>query len=113
MLTKGRAGTAHERHGAGSYFADERWPDSWFVGMDETIGIVFPVYAWGAPMIVERFCESITLAPGAFAYAVCSCGDEAGKAMKRFKKTFAYQSAWLVVMPNNYIIGFDVEIAPP
>ena len=84
-------------------------PTSVFAGMDETIGIVFPVYAWGAPLIVERFCESITLAPGAFAYAVCSCGDEAGKAMKRFKKTFAYQSAWSVVMPNNYIIGFDVD----
>ena len=80
-----------------------------FAGMDQTIGIVFPVYAWGAPLIVERFCESITLAPGAFAYAVCSCGDEAGKAMKRLKKCFPYQSAWSIAMPNNYIIGFDVD----
>ena len=80
-----------------------------FAGMDQTIGIVFPVYAWGAPQIVERFCESITLAPGAFAYAVCTCGDEAGKAMKRLKKCFPYQSVWSIAMPNNYIIGYDVD----
>ena len=84
-------------------------PASVFAGMDETIGIVFPIYAWGAPLIVERFCQSITLAPGAFAFAVCSCGDEAGRAMKRFKKFYAYQSAWSLAMPNNYVVGFDVD----
>lgn len=80
-----------------------------FAGMDQTIGIVFPVYAWGAPLIVERFCQSITLAPGAYAYAVCSCGDEAGKSMKRLHKSYAYQSAWSIAMPNNYIVGYDVD----
>ena len=80
-----------------------------FAGMDETIGIVFPIYAWGAPLIVERFCQNITLAPGAFAFAVCSCGDEAGLAMKRFQKCYAYQSAWSLAMPNNYVVGFDVD----
>ena len=84
-------------------------PVSVFAGMDETIGIVFPIYAWGAPLIVERFCQSITLSPGAFAYAVCTCGDEAGKAMKRLHQSYAYQSAWSVAMPNNYIIGYDVD----
>lgn len=80
-----------------------------FAGMDESIGIVFPIYAWGAPLIVERFCQSITLAPGAFAYAVCSCGDDAGNGMKRLHRSFAYQSAWSIAMPNNYIIGYDVD----
>lgn len=74
-----------------------------------SIGVVFPVYAWGAPRMVEDFCRSITLANGAYAYAVCSCGDEAGKAMRRLKKRFAYQSAWSIAMPNNYIIGYDVD----
>ena len=79
-------------------------------GKDARIGVVFPIYAWGVPPIVERFCKSITLA-GAYAFAVCTCGDEAGKAMRRLKKIFAYQSAWSVKMPNNYVVGFDVDSA--
>ncbi|MDD4311514.1 MAG: EFR1 family ferrodoxin [Eubacteriales bacterium] len=79
-----------------------------YAGADACIGVVFPIYAWGVPLIVERFCKSITLA-GAYAFAVCTCGDEAGKAMLRLKKSFAYQGAWSVKMPNNYIAGFDVD----
>ena len=75
----------------------------------DTIGIVFPVYAWGAPLIVEAFCKRLTLAPETFAYAVCTCGDEAGRSMRRLKKFFAFQSAWSFAMPNNYIVGFDVD----
>ena len=73
------------------------------------IGIVFPVYAWGAPLLVERFCKNLKLAEGVYAYAVCSCGDEAGHAFKRLKRMFAYQSAWSLAMPNNYIAGFDAD----
>lgn len=73
------------------------------------IGLVFPIYAWGAPLIVERFCKGISLASGAYAYAVCTCGDEAGRAMRRLKKLFAYQSAFSIAMPNNYVVGFDVD----
>ncbi|MBA4347805.1 MAG: (4Fe-4S)-binding protein, partial [Clostridiales bacterium] len=73
------------------------------------IGIVFPIYAWGAPMLVERFCKSLKMAEGVYAYAVCTCGDEAGLALKRLRKMFAYRSAWSVVMPNNYVIGFDLD----
>ncbi|MEA4914924.1 MAG: EFR1 family ferrodoxin [Christensenella sp.] len=79
-----------------------------YAGKDARIGVVFPIYAWGVPPIVERFCKSITLA-GAYAFAVCTFGDEAGKAMRRLKKIFAYQGAWSVKMPNNYIVGYDVD----
>jgi NAD-dependent dihydropyrimidine dehydrogenase PreA subunit/flavodoxin len=84
-------------------------PVSLNADQNSIIGIVFPVYAWGAPLIVEQFCRSVTLANGAYAYAVCSCGDEAGKAMNRLKKFFTYQSAWSIAMPNNYIMGYDVD----
>ncbi|MEZ4628511.1 MAG: EFR1 family ferrodoxin, partial [Eubacteriales bacterium] len=65
-----------------------------FAGKDASIGIVFPVYAWGAPGLVERFCRSIRMQEGAYAYAVCTCGDEAGKTMKRLRRFFAWQGAW-------------------
>ena len=80
-----------------------------FAGEDARIGVVFPIYAWGAPLLVEQFCRHITLAPGAYPYVVCTCGDDAGKAIQRLKKMFAYQAAWSVKMPNNYIAGFDVD----
>ncbi len=84
-------------------------PTAVFIGADSNVGIVFPVYAWGAPLLVERFCKSITISEGAYAYAVCTCGDEAGNAMKRLKRIFPFQSAWSFAMPNNYILGFDVD----
>ena len=84
-------------------------PTEVFAAEGASIGIVFPVYAWGAPLIVEDFCKNIRLGSGAYAYAVCTCGDEAGRAMHHLKNIFAYQSAWSLVMPNNYIMGFDVD----
>ena len=73
------------------------------------IGVVFPIYAWGAPLIVERFCKSLTMMEGVYAYAVCTCGDEVGLALKRLKKMFDFRAAWSVAMPNNYVIGFDLD----
>lgn len=80
-----------------------------YAGCGARIGLVFPVYAWGAPLIVERFCKQMKLSECAYAYAVCTCGDEAGLAMRRLKKKFSYHSAWSIAMPNNYIIGYDLD----
>lgn len=79
------------------------------VGADERIGVVFPVYAWGAPHIVEEFCRTLAIQPGAYAFAVCTCGDEAGKAIRRLKSVFSWQAAWSLAMPNNYVVGFEVD----
>ena len=76
---------------------------------NERVGVVFPVYAWGAPSIVEKFCKSLSIQPGAYAFVVCTCGDEAGKAIRRLKSVFDWQAAWSLAMPNNYIVGFDVD----
>ena len=74
-----------------------------------SVGIVFPIYAWGVPEIVERFCKILRLGDDVYAYAVCTCGDDAGNAMKRFRRSFPYTSAWSVAMPNNYLPLFDVD----
>jgi flavodoxin len=34
-------------------------PTAVYVGADCSIGLVFPVYAWGVPELVERFCRSV------------------------------------------------------
>lgn len=84
-------------------------PTAVYAGAGSVIGVVFPVYAWGAPLLVERFCRSIQVENGAYAYAVCTCGDEAGLAMRRLKRFFPIKGAWSFSMPNNYIVGFDVD----
>lgn len=78
-------------------------------GPGERIGLVFPVHAWGAPKIVDEFVAAVTVDKGAYAYAVCTCGDDAGRAMQRLHKRFAWQAAWSVSMPNNYLPMYDVD----
>lgn len=75
----------------------------------EPVGLVFPIYAWGAPRIVERFCKLLRLSGESFAYAACTCGDEAGNAMEHLQKIFPWQSACSVAMPNNYVPMADVD----
>lgn len=84
-------------------------PTAVFAGAGARIGLVFPIYAWGAPLLVERFCRSIQVPNDAYAFVACTCGDDAGMAIQRLKRFFPYQSAWSFSMPNNYILGFDVD----
>ncbi len=79
------------------------------VGPGGRIGLVFPIYAWGAPKIVNEFVKSVSVDLSAYAYAVCTCGDDAGNAMRRLRKRFPWKAAWSVAMPNNYLPMYDVD----
>lgn len=76
----------------------------------ERVGLVFPVYAWAVPEPVRNFVKQLPHTAG-FAYGVCTCGSEAGLAMKQLDRLYPLQSAYSVVMPSNYIVGADIE--PP
>jgi ferredoxin len=52
----------------------------------ETIGIVFPVYAWGLPRIVGEFAANLILAPGQYVFAAATCGGTPGDVLGRLKK---------------------------
>lgn len=84
-------------------------PSVVFATAQSKIGLVFPIYAWGVPKIVERFAKNISFQGDVYEYAVCTCGDEAGNALKKLKNVFPYKSAWSISMPNNYIPMFDVD----
>lgn len=73
------------------------------------IGLVFPIYAWGAPEPVLSFSKTLPRDGGAFSFAVCTCGEEAGFAMKKLGQVWPLASSYSLVMPNNYIIGADVD----
>ena len=74
----------------------------------EQIGFVFPVYAWGAPEIMAEFAKKLPKTQS-FTFGVCTCGGDAGLAMKQFSKVYPLSSSYSIVMPNNYIIGSDTD----
>ena len=78
------------------------------ISKEKQIGFVFPVYAWGAPQPMTDFVSKLGKT-SAFTFAVCTCGDEAGLALKKLAKKYPLNSSYSLVMPNNYIIGADVD----
>jgi len=74
----------------------------------QTIGLVFPIYAWGAPEPVLEYVKKLEGKPD-FTFGVCTCGDEAGKAMEKLNGIFPLNSSYSIAMPSNYIMGADVE----
>jgi len=72
------------------------------------VGIVFPVYAWLPPQIVSDFVSGIP-DNGAYRWALCTCGDEAGEAMKHLARKYNMSAAWSIKMPNNYLPMYDVD----
>ncbi len=75
---------------------------------EKQIGLVFPIYAWGAPEPMLNFVKTLDKTD-AFTFAVCTCGSEAGRAMKKLAAIYPIGSSYSLVMPNNYIIGADVD----
>lgn len=75
---------------------------------DRQIGFVFPVYAWGVPEIMADFAKKLPKTQ-VFTFGVCTCGGDAGLAMKQFSKLYPLSSSYSLVMPNNYILGSDTD----
>jgi len=82
---------------------------------NETLGFVFPVYAWAPPKIVMDFVRRMRVSgTEPYVFSVHSCGEEEGNTAKIMekalsKKGLTLDAAFSVVMPSNYIVGFDVE----
>lgn len=74
----------------------------------QTIGIIFPVYAWGPPEVVLDFAKKLEGIPS-FSFALATCGDEAGYSLDKLDKAFTLDSMYSISMPNNYLIGSDLE----
>lgn len=72
------------------------------------IGFVFPIYAWGAPEVMTAFAKRLAKSH-TFTFGVCTCGGEAGLAMKAFSKCYPLDSSYSLIMPNNYIVGMDTD----
>ena len=76
---------------------------------EEKIGLVFPIHAWRAPSIFMDFLKTLKVGSDSYIYVVCTCGEETGLAIKKVDEIIKLNSAYSVIMPNNYIFGFDVD----
>jgi len=70
----------------------------------ETLGIVFPVYAWAPPRIVVEFVKGLEVDPAAFVFGVCTMGDVAGDSFRLLRKHVRVDSCYSIRMPSNYLI---------
>lgn len=81
------------------------------------IGFVFPVYAWGIPVVMKKFIQQMKIIRQPdYVYMVCTCGDDIGQTDSELAqllraKGLTLDAAWSVTMPNTYISlpGFDID----
>ncbi|MGA1840986.1 MAG: EFR1 family ferrodoxin [bacterium] len=75
----------------------------------DIVGMVFPVYAWGAPLVVRRFLDRVRIGSDRYVFAVCTCGSSASGTLVEVKRQLCERgitlsSGFIVKMPTNYII---------
>ncbi len=75
----------------------------------ETIGLVFPIYDFKAPPMIESFVEKFSTLDGKYVFAVATYGFMPMNAMKKLSKTVKscggkLSGGFVVSMPNNGII---------
>lgn len=75
---------------------------------EKQIGFVFPIYAWGVPEVIDIFAKKLKETK-TFTFGICTCGANAGIALKKLSKIYHLDSSYSIVMPSNYIIGGDIE----
>lgn len=81
----------------------------------ELLAFVYPVYAWGPPEIVLDFIRKMDIrGETPYTVSVATCGGEEGNSTRLFQKVLAAKSleldcAYTIQMPNNYILGMNVD----
>ena len=73
----------------------------------ERIGIVYPVYVFGMPLIVEKFLKKLTDSSDKYFFAVATygglAGDALGQTAKQLKiRGIKLKAGFMVKMPGNY-----------
>lgn len=80
------------------------------------VGLVFPVYAWGTPLLIKDFIDKLNVTHKAYWFVVATCGSSIGRTFTQTQKLLARHSVslnagWQVFMPGNCTTLYDVS--PP
>lgn len=73
----------------------------------ERIGLVFPVYGWGPPRLVERFVRRLILAPSTYIFSIVTYAGNQGDTLAILQSMLKTRhldlaAGWGVKMPENY-----------
>ena len=93
------------------------WQKKNLASTAQKVGFAFPLYYSGMPKIVYDFIEKIDVSSAEYIFAiVTSAGDVTELPLQQANTLLNAKSApkslnagFLVTMPNNYIIGFDIH----
>jgi ferredoxin len=91
------------------------WEDIPLVSHSEKVGFVFPLYYAGLPKIVYDFISKIDLTKSRYFFTVVTyAGDINTTPLLQIEtllnsKSKSMSAGYYVLMPNNYIIGYDVH----
>lgn len=80
----------------------------------ERVGIVFPIYFWGLPLIVERFLNTVRLRSNAYVFVIATYGLWPGKALEKarnilLKRRIVLNAGFFIKMPDNYILWYGAK----
>jgi ferredoxin len=91
------------------------WQNKNIVSTSGRIGFVFPLYYSGLPKIVYDFVSKIDVSDSEYFFSVVtSAGDVTDLPLQQIAKLLQEKSktlnaGFLITMPNNYIIGYDIH----
>lgn len=82
---------------------------------EERLGIVFPIYWWGMPSLVEEFVKklNIRVKDDSYVYGVSTYGLEPHNGLKDLEKLLGeknipLQAVFEVKMVDNYVVAYDI-----
>lgn len=80
---------------------------------DDVIGIVFPIYGWGLPNMVKKFCETTKLKAD-YIFAIGTYGSLPGACMRNLQKlaekhNYKIDYVDSLLMVDNYLPGFEIN----
>lgn len=84
------------------------------LGEKELLGFVFPIFAWAPPKMVLDFIKKLDVTGKPYTFYLSTCGNDEGSTSKKIRKALAAKelaldSSFSLQMPNNYVLGFDVD----
>ena len=81
----------------------------------DMVGLIFPLYYWGLPLIVKEFVQKMNFKKSSYIFAVVNAGgDLAGIPFMQLdqilkQKSEGLNASFFISMPSNYIVGGDQE----
>ncbi|MHA2288883.1 MAG: EFR1 family ferrodoxin [Promethearchaeota archaeon] len=91
------------------------WEEKHLESSSESVGFIFPLYYAGLPKIVYDFLTKIDLSQSSYFFAVVThAGDINTTPLLQIETILSSKSknlsaGYYILMPNNYIIGYDIH----